>query len=871
MASIVYQLNVSYFNQAEEFTKVDNYLDTYAGEDATVVKSSDKNYNVTTHVDEAADLQLVGIFDTISQIKNLTKVKVTVGEESTEGIDVASLKEFLNSKLHYEVTWPAANVIIEITAGEEVASYTLVVTSDYDQLDTAGAIINAVFAENIDNDQLSITNQSGDGLSWTETVLKVVPSLLTDTIGFGDMLKSIPFLSKVVFTLNPVAGEQKLVEIAAPIDAGKLATLKEFMSANLPADDTVEKMTSTVMFYYTNVNGVDAHFNTLSSFVTSSWIADPEATIGTARYHTVAEALAAAKAEDTVKLEKDITVSNNQVNATPNNPVIVIPTGITFDGADHTITADNETWVGTNANHILGASNAVSTIKNLTVIGNEKTKSGIVCFGSAANVTLENVTAQNCGNCGVQVAGATVVANGLHTSGNAWGGVNVDKGSDGSKPSFTVGTGCTFAENAEVYTEITDQDVVTAPELTKIQGFGATLKGFIYYTSDRSRLGTIVNDDETVVYETMNDAASAEGSVSVKLTENISGINTIPAGKTITIDGQGATVAGQFKLQAEGTGTSKVTLKNMTLAGADSGTTYGIISQNQTDNNQMDCELTLENVNMNGYASKAIYGTNIKLLNITGGTFNNCAIGAMDDPNTKGDYAIDLNLVAVKDVVVNIDGATFTGDLGDKAAIKITQRGGASDAAAGDIPKNVGEASVEKVTIQNCDFSGSTTEVDFRIGTDNKTGGDSLNTTGHYAVELVGNTEMVVQSAYQVNEPKLTVPQGRTASKTADTDIAIDLTTEEKMDNIMIDIPGATETSNNVYSISADSTLDLSFIDEIVAIEGYTGMTVANGALNANHTAGEPVDTLKSTIQGWLPDANSDPSITLTITVSFTE
>ena len=113
--------------------------------------------------------------------------------------------------------------------------------------------------------------------------------------------------------------------------------------------------------------------------------------------------------------------------------------------------------------------------------------------------------------------------------------------------------------------------------------------------------------------------------------------------------------------------------------------------------------------------------------------------------------------------------------------------------------------------------------------------------------------------------------QGRTASKTADTDIAIDLTTEEKMDNIMIDIPGATETSNNVYSISADSTLDLSFIDEIVAIEGYTGMTVANGALNANHTAGEPVDTLKSTIQGWLPDANSDPSITLTITVSFTE
>ena len=871
MASIVYTLNVSYFNQLEEFAKVDTYLDSYAGADATVTKSSEKNYAVVTHVSDAADM-LLDVFSAIAQIKNLTKVKVTVGEESTEGIDAGTLKEFLAGKLHYEVTWPAVTAAIEITAGEEVATYTLVYSSDYDQTTTAKAVTDGVLATAHDDEYIKIVPYEGG----TEVYFKKPVDQMVDSIGFGDMLKSLEHLKAVTVSMHlSTTGDTQETNatIEAPVTDEKLAQLKTTLSAILPNDDQAVLVISTTKFYYDNVyidDGID-RATIYEASISSTWIADPEATIGEARYHTVAEALAAAKSGETVKLEKDITVSNDQVNATPNNPVIVIPTGIIFDGADHTIAADNETWVGTNANHILGASNAVSTIKNLTVIGNEKTKSGIVCFGSAGNVTLENVTAQNCGNCGVQVAGATVVANGLHTSGNAWGGVNVDKGSDGSKPNFTVGTGCTFAENAEVYTEITDQDVVTAPELTKIQGFGTTLKGFIYYTSDRSRLGTIVNDDETVVYETMNDAASAEGAVSVKLTENISGINTIPAGKTITIDGQGATVAGQFKLQAEGTGTSKVTLKNMTLAGADSGTTYGIISQNQTDNNQMDCELTLENVNMNGYASKAIYGTNIKLLNITGGTFNNCAIGAMDDPNTKGDYAIDLNLVAVQGVVVNIDGATFTGDLGDKAAIKITQRGGASDAAAGDIPKNVGEASVEKVTIQNCDFSGSTTGVDYRIGTDNKTGGDSLNTTGHYAVELEGNTEMVVQSAYLMDEPTLTVPVGRTASKTADGDIAIDLTVEEQMDAIMEDIPGASETSNNVYSITADNTLDMSFVDEIVAIEGYAGMTITSGEQTASHTAGAPVDTLKSTVQSWLPDANSDPAITLTITANFTE
>lgn len=1176
MASIVYTLNVSYFNQLEEFTKVDTYLDSYAGADATVTKSSEKNYSVVTHVSDAADI-LLDVFSAIAQIKNLTKVKVIVGEESTEGIDAGTLKEFLADKLHYEITWPAVTAVIEITAGEETATYTLVYSSDYDQIATAKAITDGVLATAHDDEYIKIVPYEDS----VEVYLKKPVDQMVDSIGFGDMLKSLDHLKSVTFNMHLSTtgdAQETNATIEAPVTDEKLTQLKTTLSAILPNDDLAILVISTTKFYYDNVylgDGID-HAIIYEASICSEWIADPEATIGEARYHTVAEALAAAKSGETVKLEKDITISNDQVNATPNSPVIVIPAGITFDGAEHTITADDATWVGTNANHILGVSNVTATIKNVTVIGNAKTKSGIVCFGQTGNATLENVTAQNCGNCGVQVAGATVVATGLHTSGNAWGGVNADKGSDGSTPNLTIGEGCTFAESAEVYTEITDQEVVTAPSLTKYQGFGTNLKGFIYYTSDVSKLGTVYNG---AVYETLNDILENNETVDLTVdkdvTENItvpagktlnlnlngktvannedadtltnngtlvisgngvidntatrkaaltnngnltilggtisrsqdtgvpdddthpgyytlvnhgtmvigsedgdnSAINisstggysalvengwydstgktageddctltiyggnfsggkycvkndelgnvtikggsyagsfnvnvlnwhnlyiedgtfdatakntaniangkyqqgvghieisggeftsgatktnliqingytssditltggvfnkktglanyladgyelnteinpgkftvaeieatkigdetypsvaaaiaaisdntpttiqmlqdveenvTVPVGKNITINGgeNSAKITGGITVAASGAADTNLTVENVELVSPGTSKTYGILSQNQSDDGQMNCNLTLNNVKISGFTSKAIYGTNIKSLTMNGCHIENCATGDMDTPNTKGDYAVDLNLIAVQDAVVTINNTTFTGELGEKAAIKITARGGASDLNASDIPKNVGEATVEKVSITNCDFSGSTTTVDYRIGTDNKTGGDSLNTTGHYAVEIEGNTEMVIQSAYLVDEPTLTVPVGRTASKTADGDIAIDLTVEEQMDAIMEDIPGASETSNNVYSITADNTLDLSFVDEIVAIEGYAGMTITSGEQSASHTAGTPVDTLKSTVQSWLPDANSDPAITLTITANFTE
>ena len=1183
----MYTLKVKYYNALEAITTaLDTYFSAPTTTNVTYTKTANQQYNVVTHVSSMNEITNGGLISTLLTITNLTKVTLTVGDNSTEVTTPTIASDFdvaitwLADQLHWDVSFTdPVTVVMKVEAGDASVDYTFSVTCDYDQIATAKALTDAVLATAHDDEYLTLTPIEDGSV---EVVFKKPADQMIDTIGFGNLLKTLPHLKSVTFSMRySSTGEQTPVTatIDAPVTDEKLTELKTTLGTILPADDTAVLVLSTTKFYYDNVNisdGIDRS-TTYEASISSSWVADPEVIINdTARYHTLAEGLAAATSGDTVTLQKHITVSNNQVNATPNSPVITIPDGVTFDGNNKVITADDASWVGTNANHIIGVSNVTATIKNLTVAGNTKTKSGIVCFGQNGNVTLENVVAQNCGNCGVQVAGARVTATNLQTVGNVWGGVNVDKGSDGSTPHFAVDDTSTFAEKAEVYTEITDQEVITAPSLTKYQGFGDTLKGFIYYTSDVSKLGTVYNG---AVYETVNDILenneTVELAVDKDITESIivpagktlnlnlnnhvitnaagedtlvnngtmtisgdgtidntetnkaaltnngtltilggtisrsqdtgvpddsthpgyytlvnhgtmvigtgdgdnsgivisstggysalvengwydstgktpendtckltiyggtfqggkysvkndelgettiyggkfekpynvnllnwhnmyihggtfdctehttnnlsngkygqgvghveitngefiaknksnviltSGYNssditisggvftskvglsnyladgyeidseinpgkytvteikaaeingttyptvadaiasvsgsdpveitilkdatenlTIPVGKNITIQGsadQPATINGKISCVANGSGETNLTLKNLTLDGTGTGTTYGIISQNQTDNGQMECNLVLENVNITGFASKAIYGTNIKTLTITGGTIADCATGTMDDPNTKGDYAVDLNLVAVQGTVVTIDGVTFSGDLGDKAAIKITQRGGASDAGASDIPKNVGEAHVEKVTIQNCDFSASTTEVDYRIGTDNKTGGDSLNTTGAYAAELINNGEIIVQSAYLVDEPKLTVPAGRDAAKTSETDIAIVLTPEEQLDAIMANIEGATETSNNVYEVTTDTSVNLAFIDQIVAISGFNSMQVSNGTDTLTYTNDGILEEFKSQVAAWMPATNESPELTLTITVNFAE
>lgn len=713
------------------------------------------------------------------------------------------------------------------------------------------------FVNSISSDAIESSNIIGKNISITINT--------TDDLNIGliDFLIGIDELDRVQWRYD------NKINTLIVGDSNTYESFKEGVLKSMPTESgSINTSTMTMQAK----NGASLEYTLKIKYFNE---AEAVAKIGDTYYSKIENAFAKATSGQTIDILKDVSVDNTAVSANTNYPVLTINDGVTVNGNDHTISTKD--WVtspkGTyGTNHIIGISNGSATINNLTVIGNANAKSGIVCYGTGTNVTLNNVTAKDCGNCGVQVAGATVDATNLNTSGNTWGGVNVDKGSDGSIPAFTLHSG-SFAENVEMYTEITDTDVITASGFSKVTGYGTNLKGFVYYTSDVSKLGKITGTD--TVYETFADVTKNTPNATVSMNSNIDEDITIPIGANITIDGKSNTINGSINCEATGSSASSLTLKDMTLNGNGSKA-FGIRSQNQTDSGQMELSLILNNVNITGFTNKAIYGTNIKVLNIDGGTINECATGAMDDPNTKGDYAIDLNLVAVQNTVATFNNVTFSGDLGDKAVVKITQRGGASDAGASDIPKGVGEAKVDSVTFTDCNFSGSSTTVDFRIGSDSKTEGEDIaNTTGAYVVTITG-TPMTVVSAYKVPETTLEIPEGSTASKEADGDIALDSTVDDQVNDIISGMTGVTVEPDpetpNTYSITTEDGIisDTGLFDQIAAIDGLASIVVSDGAgKTETYTAGGDLETFKTAVDNMIPKMMESGEVILTMTVNM--
>lgn len=97
------------------------------------------------------------------------------------------------------------------------------------------------------------------------------------------------------------------------------------------------------------------------------------------------------------------------------------------------------------------------TIENITVTGAQSNGTdyahGVNIVG-CTNVTLKNVTATENAGVGVLVNDSTVTLSGVATSGNGWGGVNVDVvGRDWTVPAtvLTVDADCEFVEVAQIY------------------------------------------------------------------------------------------------------------------------------------------------------------------------------------------------------------------------------------------------------------------------------------------------------------------------------------------------------------------------------------------------------------------------------------
>lgn len=175
-------------------------------------------------------------------------------------------------------------------------------------------------------------------------------------------------------------------------------------------DSNVGSKSGNVTMVNSTVNGAPAE-DTATDKV--------EAYIGATPYETLEEAIAAAQDGDVVTLVKDVVVDAD--GKTDTQGILTITKDITIDGNGKTITAEN---VSDTPSMINVESSANVKINDLILDGANKVKHGVNIY--KATVTLNDVTVKNHTGYASVVNGSSLTVNGLTTSNNGWGGINVE-------------------------------------------------------------------------------------------------------------------------------------------------------------------------------------------------------------------------------------------------------------------------------------------------------------------------------------------------------------------------------------------------------------------------------------------------------------
>ena len=349
----------------------------------------------------------------------------------------------------------------------------------------------------------------------------------------------------------------------------------------------------------------------VASLLPAAALADGTATMSV---EDLKNALSSAASGSTVELTGNVTVDNDDGSAYT-APVITVPEGVTLDGKSFSIIADAENWIQkdkngspANANHILGVSNG-STVKNLTIVGAEKTKSGIHAY-KCTGVTLENVTIKDCGEAGMIVNGSEVTATNLTTSGNAWGAVNVDRGSGVTTSAEFVLVSGNLTENTKIWSENDSNSTITVPEETWTEVNGKVSNDF----APLSDLGVnaVLNVTTGEYYRGLEYAVEqAVSGNELKLMANAYVEETIEIKKDITINGNYYTVYGdkftpvQSNIDVFVISGGKVVIKDMDINGFDNDDVpYGSVIETTRDAAE-GTTLTVSNVDIKEFARDA--------------------------------------------------------------------------------------------------------------------------------------------------------------------------------------------------------------------------------------------------------------------------
>lgn len=178
--------------------------------------------------------------------------------------------------------------------------------------------------------------------------------------------------------------------------------------------------------------------------------------------------------------------------------------GFVLDGNGHTIS-------GVAYNNVFAVYAHNVTIKNVIIEQTATQKAtrpnGALSIYRSTGVKLENVTLRNTGKAGLTINAATATATDLHTSGNAWGGVDVTKGgapSGGNKPVFTFDNSCVFGEDPQVSVSLDrtgDDYTVNAPLgwVSGLKHYSSENKVAFVYSSTPFTPVTVAPVDKSVV------------------------------------------------------------------------------------------------------------------------------------------------------------------------------------------------------------------------------------------------------------------------------------------------------------------------------------------------------------------------------------
>ncbi len=107
---------------------------------------------------------------------------------------------------------------------------------------------------------------------------------------------------------------------------------------------------------------------------------------------------------------------------------ITLTKSITFNGNGYTISPAFAKTDNSN-NSAIGIKTSGVTVNNLVEDGTNGSNLHGINIYSSTDVTLNEVVIKNNGHAGIVVNGSSVTVNKINTSGNVWGGINVDQGS----------------------------------------------------------------------------------------------------------------------------------------------------------------------------------------------------------------------------------------------------------------------------------------------------------------------------------------------------------------------------------------------------------------------------------------------------------